>query len=103
MKKTSLYFLSVKLAMVSLFTAGLFLVSPAQIQAQSTTGYYSQTNVTFVTSSVAMTRVDSKLLEINTLLGTLNPQSQEHLFVSIKHDQYTVIRDQLTAGKSVKN
>jgi len=102
MKKTSFYFLSVKLALVSLFTIGLFLVSPSQMQAQTTTDYYSQTSVSFVSPATAMTRVDSKLVEINTLLGTLNAQSQEHLFASIKHDFYTVIREQLTAGKSVK-
>jgi len=102
MKKTSLYFLSVKLALVSLFTAGLFLASPSQIQAQTTTDYVSQPNVTFVAPSIATTRVQSKLTEINNLLGTLNAQSQEYQFISIKRDFYTIILDKLNAGKTVR-
>ena len=102
MKKTILPFLSIKLAIAGLMLAGFLLVSPSQMQAQTTTDYYNLANVSFVTPAIAMTRVDNKLQEINTLLGTLNSQSQEYLYATLKRDFYTVIRAELTAGKSVR-
>ncbi len=102
MKNTVLNFLSVKLTLISLITFGFFLLGSSHAQAQTTTDYVSQDNVAFITIPAAKIKVDEKLTEINTLLGTLNNQSQEYLYAGFKRDFYTGIHDQLNLGKTVR-
>lgn len=93
---------SFKLTVISLLTVGFFFFGFAILNAQTTSDYYNLAGVNFVSTSTALTRVDAKILEINTQLGTLNAQSQEYLYTSIKRDFYTKIHDELNAGKSVR-
>jgi hypothetical protein len=102
MKNTVLNFLSIKLTLISLITFGIFIIGPAHAQAPITTDYVSQANVSFISNPAAKIKVDGKLAEINTLLGTLNNQSQEYLYAGFKRDFYTGIHDQLNAGKTVR-
>ncbi|MGB4849685.1 MAG: hypothetical protein WBP41_17300 [Saprospiraceae bacterium] len=102
MKNTVLNFLSIKRTLISLITFGIFLVGTSHAQAPITTGYISQASVSFISIPAAKIKVDGKLTEINTLLGTLNNQSQEYLYAGFKRDFYSGIHDQLNAGKSVR-
>lgn len=100
MKNTVFSYLPTKMTLLSLITFGIFLATYAQ--AQTITDYVSQANVSFISIPAAKIKVDGKLAEINTLMGTLNNQSQEYLYAGFKRDFYTGIHDQLNSGKTVK-
>jgi hypothetical protein len=103
MKNTVLKLLSVKLTLVSLILAGLFLLAPSHVQAQSTTkDLFSAPNVTFVEPATAITRVEAKCLELKANYGTLNAQSQAYSDNVIKYAFYNTILDKLNEGKTTK-
>lgn len=102
MKNTVLNVLSVKLALVSFILAGLFLLAPSQVQAQSTADLFSAPNITYVSPATAIARVEAKCLELKDNYISLNAQSQAYSDNVIKYSFYTTILDKLNEGKTTK-
>ena len=103
MKNTVSKLLSVKLALVSLILAGLFLLAPSQAQAQTTTNdLFSVPTSGYTSSATAIERVDAKLVQLKENYSGLNAPSQAYTENGIKIDFYSIILAQLKDGKTVK-
>ncbi|MEO6131393.1 MAG: hypothetical protein ABIQ02_06065 [Saprospiraceae bacterium] len=102
MKNTVLKLLSVRLALASFILAGLFLLAPSQVKAQTTNDLFSVPNVTFVSTQEAIPIVEAKILTIKSQYEVLTEGTQAYADNEIKYAFYDIILQQLYAGKTVR-
>ncbi|HJW28160.1 MAG TPA: hypothetical protein VJ508_02800 [Saprospiraceae bacterium] len=94
----------IKLALLALLFGGISFLAPTHSKAQSSILYdfYTAPSGPYVATNVAITRVQTHLDQIKTQMEANNPQSDNYKYLSIKHDFFSIIYDQLVAGKTVK-
>lgn len=102
MKNTVLKLLSVKLALASFILAGLFLLAPSHVQAQTPTSLFSVPNVTYVSNQTALERVETKILFLKSQYEILTHGTQAYTDNEMKYSFYSIILDKLNAGKATK-
>jgi len=105
MKSSRTSFYGFKLTLVGLFFAGLACWMPSQVQAQSatfSTGFYDAPAGPYTTAAIAQSRLESQILLMKSQFESLNQGSQEYQNLTAKYNFYTIIRDQLAAGKTVQ-
>ncbi len=102
MKNTILNLLSAKLALVSFILAGLFLLAPSHVQAQTTTNLYGVPNVTYVSTQTAIERVETKILFLKGQYEILTHGTQAYDDNEMKYSFYSIILDRLNEGKTTK-
>lgn len=104
MKSSSTSFF--KLTLVGLFFAVLALWLPSQVQAQSSSvasyGFYDAPAGPYTSAATAQSRLDVQILAMKAQFESLNQGSQEYKNLSAKYNFYTIIRDELAAGKTVQ-
>ena len=96
----------IKLTLVSLLLAGLCWLMPSQVRAQSSytvsVSFYEAPAGPYAAPAVALTRVESQILLIKSQIENVVHGSQEFNNLTVKQQFYTIIEDQLSAGKPVK-
>ena len=96
----------IKLTLVSLLLAGLCWLAPTQVRAQSSSiasvSFYEVPAGPYTTPATAITRVEAQILSIKNQIENVVHGSQEFNDLVIKEQFYTIIDDQLIAGKTVK-
>jgi len=106
MKSSRTSFYGFKLTLVGLFFAGLACWMPSQVQAQSLStfspGFYTVPAGPYTTPAIAQSRLESQLLAMKAQFEILNPGTQEYKNLTVKYNFYTIVRDQLAAGKTVQ-
>lgn len=102
MKNTVSNVMSIKLAISGFILAGLFLFAPSHIQAQTTTDLLIAPNVTYVSPSTAITRVEEKILSIKSQIETVVHGSQAHADLTVEYSFYEIILTKLQEGKTTK-
>ena len=94
-----------KLTFVGILLAGLCWLMPTQSHAQSSTtasGLYDVPAGPYATSAVALTRIEAQITSIKSQLQYLGQGSQEFKELNAKYQFYSIIYDQLKAGKTTK-
>jgi hypothetical protein len=105
MKSSVSPFSNLKLTFVGFLLAGLCWLIPTQSHAQSgTTGYglYDVPAGPYATPAVALGRIEAQVLLIKNQFENLSQGSQDFKDLSVKYQFYTIIYDQLKAGKTTK-
>jgi hypothetical protein len=103
MKNTVLNLLSAKLAFVSFVLAGLFLLAPSHVQAQSkTTDLFSVPNYTYVAPATAISRVEAKCIDVKHQYEVLTPGTQAYMDNEFKYSFFSAILQKLNEGKTTK-
>lgn len=95
--------LSFRLAIVSLIFAGLFLFAPSSMKAQTSAvaNFHSVPAGNYVTTDVAITRVEAQVLWLKGQFEILDPASQDYRNNEIKYAFYSTILSNLHDGKTV--
>jgi hypothetical protein len=103
MKSTLSAVLSFRLAIVGLVFAGMFLLAPSALKAQTSAvaNFHSVPSGPYVTAPVAITRVEAQILWIKGQYEILDPASQDYRNNEAKYAFYTAILNQLNDGKTV--
>jgi hypothetical protein len=94
-----------KLTFVGILLAGLCWLMPSQAHAQSGTtayGLYDAPAGPYASSPVALSRVEAQILLIKSQLQNLSQGSQDFKDLTVKQQFYSIIYDQLKAGKTTK-
>ena len=95
-----------KLTIVGLVFAGLAWLMPSQVHAQTSLntpyGFYDAPPGPYTTSAIAQSRLDTQLQIMKTQFESLNQGSQEYKNLDAKYQFYTIIYEQLVAGKTVQ-
>ena len=104
MKSTMLKFMSCRPMMIGLIMAGLYFVSPANVQAQSSlvSNYYFVPDGPYVAPAVAIVRLEEQLVSLKNQLDFYNSSSQEYRIVLAKFNFFSTIHTSLAEGKTVK-
>jgi hypothetical protein len=95
-----------KLTFVGLLLAGLCWLMPSHLQAQSSStasvSFYEAPAGPYTTPAIAITRVENQIASIKSQLANVVHGSQEFTNLTVKEQFYSIIDDQLLAGKTVK-
>jgi hypothetical protein len=105
MKSSRTSFYGFKLTLLGLFFAGLACWMPSQVQAQSailSTGFYDAPAGPYTTAAIAQSRLESQILLMKSQFESLSQGSQAYKNLTAKYNFYTIIRDELAAGKTVQ-
>jgi len=106
MKSSVSPFSPIKLTLVVLVLAGLCWLVPNQARAQSSfiasNGFYDVPAGPFATSDVALTRLEAQIQSMKTQFEYMTPGSQDFKNLDAKYQFYTIVYEQLAAGKTVQ-
>ncbi len=106
MKSSVSLFSHPRLALTGFLLAGLFWIMPSLSQAQSSSvtayGLYNAPAGPYTTSAIAISRVEAQAQATKIQLSNLNPLSQDYKYLMVKYQFYTIIHEQLLAGKTVQ-
>lgn len=104
MKSKMSRILSFKPILISLIMAGLYFVSPTQMQAQSSTqsNFYVAPVGPYVDPATAISRLEEQLVSLKGQLEFYNSSSQEWKLVNAKFNFFNVINQSLVEGRPVQ-
>ena len=106
MKSSRTSFYVFKLTLVGLFFLGLAWLMPSQVHAQTSLntnyGFYDAPVGPYTTAPTAQSRLESQILVMKSQFESLAQGSQAYKNLTAKYNFYTIIRDQLAAGKTVQ-
>lgn len=106
MKSTFSKFLTLKLVLISLFMIGLSVVVTPSVQAQSslTDGGFASLppGTTYVSPATAIARLDEQCISLKAQVAFYNSSSQEYKLALAKYKFFSIILEQLHAGRTTE-